>query len=431
MATISFYAENCSYTAHASFSVSPDPYPNGIPCPKYNVPNITGTVSIRYNEVWFADGYGLPADVYVNGSYVDYLQSGTVSFSSSGVTSVRVVPTKTSSSTQKGSVVIDKSDNISGYVYYYYLDNVRTRGSTTASRKTIAGDVGTDIEIYSFSYASTNYGEPVTFAEYTNTAHTSLITSWEYPTDPNIRIKSSTRYFVFTPSVVEKTYYGRFTLDANGGSFPGTGYTSISWPTGGAMSGTGTSGAYVSTTLPVSTGNYVPKRDGYKFLGWATSSSATSATYLSGETAGFTATSTSSSGPTVVTLYAVWRENPNISLFFWNGSDTADAALIAKGKPVSNITATRWNNLLAKIKELADAVGVSFSYTAVSSGDGITAARFNSARTGLANIKAALGTSTVLPAEQSKGDTIYATLFTGNGSIKSALNHLIGVYNNG
>ena len=503
MATISFYAENCSYTAHASFSVSPDPYPNGIPCPKYNVANITGTVTIRYNEVWFADGYGLPADVYVNGSYVDYLQSGTVSFSSTGVTSVRVVPTKISSSTQKGSVVIDKSANISGYVYYYYLDGVRTRGSSTASRKTIAGDVGTDIEIYSFSYTSTNYGEPVTFAEYTSTAHTTLITSWEYPTDPKIRIKSSTRYFVFTPSVVEKTYYGRFTLNANGGSFPGTGYTSISWPTGGNMSNTGTGGAYVSTSLPTAGGNYVPTRSGYGFLGWATSSTATSANYLSGQTVGFTATSTSSSSPTKVTLYAVWSqkytlsytttlsgvsnmpssssitgvgsitvsstipkksgytfkgwaetsggavkyvagnsvymtanktlyavfEKITISLFYWTGTDDGDSTKIAKGQPVSNLTATMWNNYLAKVKELSTACGVTFTYTAVSSGSGITASRFNSARTGLVNIKNTLGGSTTLPSAVSQGQTILASYFIGVGSLRNALNGLINIYN--
>lgn len=120
----------------------------------------------------------------------------------------------------------------------------------------------------------------------------------------------------------------------------------------------------------------------------------------------------------------------SIDLFYWNSAST-DAALIAKGQPVSNITAARWNRLLAKIKELSDAVGVSFSYTLVFSGDDITAARFNAARTGLVNIRTALGTGTVIPGVQSSGSTVYATLFTGNGSLKSALNHMIGVWNNG
>lgn len=405
MATVSFFGTNCSYIAHAAFTVSPDPYPNGIPCPAFQVQNIsTGTkITIYASEVTPASGYDFPVDVYVNDVYVDYLQSTSVSFYPSDGMVVRLVATKKD-----------------------------------------------------------------------------------------------------TPTT--NTYYGRLRLYANGGNFYGTTSSYIDWPTSGEVSGTGTSGALVSITLPVSTGNFVPYRAGYTFVGWATSSAATSATYISGEDVSFTAKSTSSSSPTTVSLYAVWKqtftltyatsysgvtnmpsavtgltsgsgvivsstipeklgyrfvgwarsdggeatlfagsnvyitadttlwtvfEKNTISLFFWNGSDTNDATLIAKGKEVKTaITATRWNNLLAKIKELADACGVSFSYTPVSSGNGITAARFNAARTGLANIKTALGTATVLPAAQSKGNTMYATLFTGNGSIKGALNHMIGVYNN-
>lgn len=502
MATISFYAENCSYTAHASFSVSPDPYPYGIPCPNYNVANITGTVTIRYNEVWFADGYGLPADVYVNGKYVDYLQSGTVSFSSSGVTSVNVVPTKIAS-TQKGSVVIDKSANISGYVYYYYLDNVRTRGSTTASRKTIAGDVGTDIEIYSFSYTTTDYGEPVTFAEYTSSAHTSLITSWQYPTDPKIRIKSSTRYFVFTPSVLQKTYYGRITLNANGGRFTTNSSTTLTWPVNSVMSGTGAGGAYVSTNLPTSGSSYIPVQSGYTFVGWATDSADTTPDHYSGDTVAFTATSTSSSNPTNLTLYAVWRkiytlsyattlsgvsnmpssstisgagyimcsstipvksgytflgwadsaggavryvsgtniyvsadktvyavfEKITLSSFYWTGSSSTDSTKIAKGQPVSNLTATSWNNYRSTLLELANLVGATASISTASSGSTITATMFNQARNGLVNIKAQVGGSTQIPNTVAKGDTILASMFVGVGSLRNALNGLISLYN--
>lgn len=406
MATVTFQGTNCSYIAHAAFTVSPDPYPNGISCPAFQVQNIsTGTnITIYASEVTPASGYDFPVDVYVNDVYVDYLQSTSVSITPSDGMRIRLVATKKD-----------------------------------------------------------------------------------------------------TPTT--NTYYGRFSLYANGGNFYGTTSTYINWPTSGVLSGTGTSGAYVSTALPVSTGNFVPYRDGYTFVGWATTSTATSADYISGETVGFTAKSTSSSNPTTVSLYAVWKqtftlkyetsysgvtnmpddvtgitsgtgvtvsskvpvlngytfngwsrtdggsatlfggsnvyvtaditlwtvfEKNTISLFYWNGSDTADATLIAKGKPVKTaITAARWNSLLAKINELADAVDVSFSYTAVTKGSEITAARFNAARTGLANIKIALGTATVLPAAQSKGNTMYATLFTGNGSIKGALNHLIGVYNDG
>lgn len=419
----------------------------------------------------------------------------------SGARSITISATK--KETQKGSVTMDMGTGISGYSYTYYLEGVLYSSSSTASRKTVAADVGTDITITSFTYSSENYDEPVTFAEYTSTAHTSLVTSWEYPDDPKIRIKSSARYFVFTATVKELTYYGRLKLNGNGGTFGSQ--TAINWPSVGYQGASGVGGALVSIVLPKSTQtSYVPTRDGYTFVGWASSSTATSATYTSGDTVSFTARSTYYSSPTEVNLYAVWLqtftlkfetsysgvtnmpddmdgitsgtwvtlsskvpvlngytflgwaktqggtvqlqpsgniyitadttlytvfERNQISLFYWAGSDTADAVLIAKGQPVSNLTAARWNNMLAKISELADASGTNFSYSPVSSGETITAARFNVARSGLSSIKTALGASTSLPAAQSSGNTVYASLFDGNGSIKGSLNALIGIYN--
>lgn len=500
---INFYATGCSYIAHASFSVSPDPYPSGIPCPIMGVSNITGTITIRANEVTFDSGYGFPAYVYVNGTQVDYLQSTSVSFSSSGVTNVQVVATRTSS-TVKNYVTIQKGTGINRIYYQYTSDKTTYSSSSTNSTLSITADVGTDIVFTNFTFTdATVYGTPITFDEY-NSSYSSLIDSWTTATDNKIRVKSSVRYFRFTPSLIESTYYGRLVLNGNGGTFGSQ--TAINWPSVGYQGASGVGSAVVSIVLPKSTQtSYIPTRSGYTFVGWATSSTATSATYISGDTVSFTARSTYYSSPTEVNLYAVWLqtftlsyttsysgvtnmpssstisgagyitcsstipvlsgytfkgwaetnggavryvggnsiyisadktlyavfEKITLSLFYWNGSDTADATLIAKGEPVSNITAARWNNLLAKIKELADACGASFSYTTVSSGDGITAARFNAARTGLANIKTALGASITLPATQSSGDTIYATLFNGSTSIKGALNALIGVYNNG
>lgn len=136
---------------------------------------------------------------------------------------------------------------------------------------------------------------------------------------------------------------------------------------------------------------------------------------------------------TINRVYAeITATKKGIDLFYWDGANgTTDASLIATGLLVSNITAVRWNRLLAKIKELADACGADFTYTPVSSGDVISAARFNAARTGLSKINTKLGTSTPLPATQSSGGIIYAILFNGSTSLKGALNTLIGVYNNG
>lgn len=114
-----------------------------------------------------------------------------------------------------------------------------------------------------------------------------------------------------------------------------------------------------------------------------------------------------------------------IDPFYWNNS-TWDAANIAKGQPISNLTAGRWNSLLAKIKELAEAEGGSAPYTGVSSGATIYAATFNAARSAISN-RTGYGT---LPSAQEKGDKVKAALFEGTGSLKSAINAAINHYNN-
>lgn len=115
----------------------------------------------------------------------------------------------------------------------------------------------------------------------------------------------------------------------------------------------------------------------------------------------------------------------SIDLFYWS-SATWDAANIKAGQPISNLTATRWNNLMAKIQELAEAEGGSYSYSRVSSGATIYASSFNAVRTAISN-RTGYGT---LPAAQSKGNNVKAALFEGSGSLKSALNAAINHYNN-
>lgn len=125
-------------------------------------------------------------------------------------------------------------------------------------------------------------------------------------------------------------------------------------------------------------------------------------------------------------VYAVLSAKKiTIDPFYWSNS-TWDAANIKKGQPISNLTAGRWNNLLAKIKELAEAEGGSAPYTGVSSGATIYAATFNAARSAISN-RTGYGT---LPSAQEKGDEVKAALFEGTGSLKSAINAAINHYNN-
>ena len=157
-------------------------------------------------------------------------------------------------------------------------------------------------------------------------------------------------------------------------------------------------------------------RAGYTLLGWSTSSSATSAAWEPNGTV--------TVGSTNADYYAVWAKK-KIELFYWN-SATTDSTLIAKGQPISNMTAARWNRFKAKIAELAEAEGGSYSYSTVASGDTFYATEFNAVRTAIMN-RSGYGT---LPAAQSSGNAVKASLFEGSGSLKTALNAAITHYNN-
>ena len=90
------------------------------------------------------------------------------------------------------------------------------------------------------------------------------------------------------------------------------------------------------------------------------------------------------------------------------------------------MTAARWNRFKAKIAELAEGEGGSYSYSTVASGDTFYATEFNSVRTAIMN-RSGYGT---LPAAQASGNAVKASLFEGSGSLKTALNAAITHYNN-
>lgn len=125
-------------------------------------------------------------------------------------------------------------------------------------------------------------------------------------------------------------------------------------------------------------------------------------------------------------VYAeIMATKTHIDTFYWDSANT-DAALIAKGQPVSNLTAARWNRLLAKIKEVAAATGGSFAAANVSSGGTFYASEFNEARLGIFN----LPSHGTLPGTKASDDDVLAALFEGSGSLKAALNAAINHYNN-
>lgn len=368
---------------------------------------------------------------------------------------------------------------------------------------------GTNAVLYGLNYDS-GYGEPYQFVEYTNSAFSSVK---KYFSEGDGYVYSSgVRYIALTATRL--AYWYRVRAWSNGGTFTNQSgadnyYTALA-------SSTTTSINFNVGTLET------PYRAGYTFLGWGYTSNAT--TYYRDTTIPISATSQSSSSPTIINLYAIWEkttytmhiklgaginsasvyvdgslkadirdkayhaisvnydstitvnsiakatgyarpyifkfyanstattpsstlerdtDTPSytystsrfyaelvatksmIDLFYWDSAAT-DASLIKKGQPISNLSAARWNKLLAKIQELAEAEGDSYSYSGVSSGSTIYATSFNSVRTAISN-RTGYGT---LPAAQNKGNEIKAALFEGSGSLKSALNAAINHYNN-
>lgn len=159
-------------------------------------------------------------------------------------------------------------------------------------------------------------------------------------------------------------------------------------------------------------------RAGYLLLGWSTSPTATDAPW---DPNGIVTV-----GATDADYYAVWQKH--IDLFYWYGNDTQDAAKIAKGQPVTNLTATIWNEFKSRINQLTIAeTGRSWSYSDVLPGDSITAAEVLAAR----NALAALNNNVPLPTanQLQTGKQILASYFNGTGSLKAALNIIINNYN--
>lgn len=368
---------------------------------------------------------------------------------------------------------------------------------------------GTNAALYGVNYAD-GYEEPFQFVEYSDS---SFSTVKKYFDEGDGYVYSNgTRYIALTAT--KKAYWYRVRAFGNGGTFSGQGgadnyYTPLA-------SSTTTSINFNLSTLEE------PVRPGYKFLGWGYTSNAT--TYYKDQSIPISATSQSSSSPTIYNLYAIWEAieynayvklgagissamvqvdgvskvdirdgeyhrvvvnltsiitiasiglksgygkpytvkfyasatattptsslsssdtdvsydyttsrvyaeitatKGSIDLFYWD-SESTDSLLIAKGQPISNMTAARWNRFNAKIAELAEAEGGSYSYSTVAKGDTFYATEFNSVRTAIMN-RSGYGT---LPAAQSSGNAVKAALFEGSGSLKTALNAAITHYNN-
>ncbi len=130
-------------------------------------------------------------------------------------------------------------------------------------------------------------------------------------------------------------------------------------------------------------------------------------------------------------FYAVWTKN--IGLFYWDGKTGAtDSSIIAKGLPITNLTAERWNRLREKILAVATAranmtaINKINAISTVQPNDTLTANMFNDIR----EVIAMLEGSTTLPNKVKSNEPVLASYFNGNTSLKSALNAAITAWNN-
>lgn len=125
--------------------------------------------------------------------------------------------------------------------------------------------------------------------------------------------------------------------------------------------------------------------------------------------------------------YITISATQHIDLFTWCGSDVADNNKIVKGQPVTNLTASAWNNLKDTLIRLSKVLNKSIVIgNDVSKNSNITADEFNLIRTALR----ALSSNVLLPVEAKQNAEIKASYFNGGGSLKSAVNYIINEYYN-
>lgn len=284
------------------------------------------------------------------------------------------------------SITVYAEKRAAQYACYFYPN-----GGTPTDRQTVFVDYGGYVNL-------TNPSNNVSRSGYELTGWMDNDNGTVYATTAKIQIWGTKSFYAQWTKTVSTIY-----LNGNGGTYSnGNSMVTLKKNIGDVVS-------FTSYSADLT-------RAGYTLLGWSANKSATSASYA---TNGYVTV-----GGSDATYYAVWQRKA-IDLFYWS-SASSDPTLIAKGAPVANITAARWNRLKAKIKELREAEGGTWSYSSVASGQSITAAEFNTVRTGISNC----GGYATLPSVQSSGNTMLASLFEGSGSLKSALNGAITYYNN-
>ena len=270
------YTENGNVTLYAVWSVNSYSFNLNILNPDGSEPYSTGeagTVEMSVNGGSYSRIYNESASSYTYGTVLRfrnftpgtgrYLSSVTGATESSGVWTVTVT-----SSTVVQFATAWNTYTVTQYHYYYYQNSSWTHFNTTTN----SVNHGSSFTPYNVTaptgyYAGNNYG-------HYNSAGSSL---------GGGTVGSNS--FVVTENMSVHVHY-----------YPNT-YT-VSYNANGGSGAPGSQTKYYATPLTLSSTK--PTRAGYDFLGWSTSSSATSATYSAGGS--YTANASA-------TLYAVWKQS--------------------------------------------------------------------------------------------------------------------------
>lgn len=336
---------------------------------------------------------------------------------SSGTRYVKLFGTQTSYATY--AINLRTGTGVNSYQVSYTNsqgDTITATVSNPSGSTTCYVKANSNLTITSVNYA-TNYASPYTQQEY-NSDFSSVIGT----ASGNTIKASGTRYFKIKGTYVEPTYTAYFRCHStvkNFSVYRNGEYVSMN-------SSTTWSPIDLTESKKQITIKNISAQDNYGapyYVGFYASSSATSpGSQLQSSAGEFTFEYTANRQYSEVKASKV---KVPISLFYWNGSDANDTALIQTGKPFSNITAGMWNSLNAKIKQTAEALGKSYTYNTVSSGNTMTAVLFNEARNGINSLP---GRGSI-PATRNKGDTVMAGYFNGVNSLKNGLNVAIQAYN--
>lgn len=186
----------------------------------------------------------------------------------------------------------EKVTNYTVTVYKGNWDSFKVIGldssKVTSSSKSYTVAKGTSIDVDWYGKSSTTgSGADYTYTTtYSSSCYNMASSLYGTSLGDSVTVNATGKYYPASEMTSTTTYTYQYSIafNANGGS--------------GAPSAVSTTGSSTSKTIALP--STVPTRSGYTFLGWSTSSTASSASYAAGSSYSF--------GYGTTTLYAVWKQ---------------------------------------------------------------------------------------------------------------------------